>query len=166
MEEESTAKLLSIEDRPATPRDPITFIRSLEGEFDRRQVLTLDHPIVEIRLDCQQAESAVTFGLQRQVGRIHQVEIFDVPQFRLDDAPRTEERLLRSSTCRHVIHARSPIGLRRTGTRHKRNQPELIRLLLEVAWHHADVDHHAVDEDHPHQRILGESARDRPPRIQ
>ncbi len=48
MEEEAAAKLLSIEDRPATPRDPITFIRSLEGEFDGRQALMLDHPIVEI----------------------------------------------------------------------------------------------------------------------
>ncbi len=36
-------------------------------------------------------------------------EIVDVPQFRLDDAPRTEERVLRSSTCRHRVHARSPI---------------------------------------------------------
>jgi hypothetical protein len=35
MEEESTAKLLSIKDRPAAPRDRITFIKALEGEFDR-----------------------------------------------------------------------------------------------------------------------------------
>jgi hypothetical protein len=63
MEEESTAKLLSIKGRPAAPSDPITFIKSFEGEFDRWQALTLDHPIVEFRLDCQQAEPSVTFGL-------------------------------------------------------------------------------------------------------
>lgn len=118
MNEELTAKLLAIEDRPAAPGDLIAFVRSLEGEFDRRQALTLHHSIVEIRLDRQQAESSVTFGLQRQVGGFAQVEIVEVPQFRLDDAPRSEKYVLRSSTCRHSVHAhyrrsimQSPCGM-------------------------------------------------------
>lgn len=82
--EEVTAKLLAIEDRPAAAGDPIAFVGSLEGEFDR-----------------QQAELSVTFSLQRQVGRIHHIEIVDVPQIRLDDAPRTKERVLRRSTGHH-----------------------------------------------------------------
>lgn len=101
MNEELTAKLLAIEDRPAAPGDLIAFVRSLEGEFDR-----------------QQAESSVTFGLQRQVGGFAQVEIVEVPQFRLDDAPRSEKYVLRSSTCRHSVHAhyrrsimQSPCGM-------------------------------------------------------
>ena len=105
MNKDSALELFALEDRPAAAGDLIAFVRSLEREFDRRQALTLDHSIVQIRLDRQQAESSVTFGLQRQVGRIHQVEIVEVPQFRLDDAPCSEERVLRSSTCRHSVHA-------------------------------------------------------------
>jgi len=105
MNKDSALELFALEDRPAAAGDPIAFVRSLEGEFDRRQALTLDHTIIENRLDRQQAEPSVTSGLQRQVGWLYQVEIVEVPQFRLDDAPRSEECVLRSSTCRHRVHA-------------------------------------------------------------
>lgn len=105
MPKQPASKPLSLTDRPAASRNSIAFVKSLEGEFDRRQVLTLDHTIIESRLDRQQAEPSVTAGLYRQAGGFHQVEIVEVPQFRLDDAPCSEERVLRSSTCRHSVHA-------------------------------------------------------------
>ena len=105
MPKQPASKPFSLTDRPAATRNPIAFVKSLEGEFDRRQALTLDHTIIENRLVRQQAEPSVTSGLQRQVGWLYQVEIVEVPQFRLDDAPRSEECVLRSSTCRHRVHA-------------------------------------------------------------
>src|SRR5688572_2709336 len=93
MEQESTPKLLSIKNRPSAARDPMPFIGSFEGEFDR-----------------QQAEPSATPSLQREVGRIQKIEIVDLPRFRLDDAPPTDEPTLCRSSCRHTIHALSPMN--------------------------------------------------------
>ena len=105
MKKQSASKPHTLTNGPPASRNPIALVKSLEREFDRWQALTLDKPIIDTRLDRQQAEPSVTLGLQPQVGRIGQIEIVDVPQFRLDDAPRTEERALRSSTCSHRVHA-------------------------------------------------------------
>ena len=92
MKEEPTAELFPLEDCPAASRDPVAFVRSVEGEFDCRSTVALNDAIVEVRLHCQQSERAEPVRFQGQVRGLQEIQIVEIPQFRVDNSPHTNEQ--------------------------------------------------------------------------
>ena len=91
MEEESTSKLLLLENRPTPTHHFVAFVEPLKGKFDTWQPIAHDGAIVELRFDRDERDLSHAFRLEREHRRGNQIQSLTVPEFRLDDPPVAQE---------------------------------------------------------------------------
>ena len=91
MEEESTSKVLPLQNRPTPAHHFVAFVESLKGEFDTWQPIARNDAIVKLRFDRDERDLSHAFRLEREHGRGDQIQSLTVPEFRLDDTPVAQE---------------------------------------------------------------------------
>lgn len=87
MEEKASAKLGSMQHRPTSTRDRVEFIEPIEGKLHRREVIAFDDPVVNIGGDIQERKFSEIIASERQMRLCEIVEVFSIPEFRLDNPP-------------------------------------------------------------------------------